>query len=687
MTTEIEQLMSLLRVLHEMNTSTDMDVSLNTDKSTDVLSANASNTSKSKSKSIYPTHSKLNTTRSRTSVPSEVFTNTKLTAKLSTQLHDPLTVVSRCMPPWCDLVVRECPFLFPFELRRTYFFTTGLAPQQSFKYLVKHEEEQAGKTNTKSSQRSSLPSDRTNKAIKLEVNRDMTCLQGAIVAMEEYARRAHDLAVVPTLEVRFINEVGTGEGPTREFCNLIALHLQRKDLQLWRHENQMEEEEEEKEVEKEDLNNVATGSVAASATEAVSTETMAVTATAAATSTATAAASSTTSTTTSSTTTTSPYVNSPYGLFPAPSINVHAHMGGGMEGETSPFDSLYSTYIFLGRMFAFALVSDRTVDLSLSAPLRRAILQPTNQQEEAMKGNVDVNDDADADADENEDASDVFNTSNASNISNTQVYEALHILDDVDPAMCRHLTTFQKISETYIELFNNKQIINPNHPSLCIQGAPIEMLCLDFTLPGNDEFPLIKNGANVSVTLENVGQYVKCICNTMVLLPLKNCAQGIRQGMSSMFDPNHLRCFDEDEFELLLCGTPAVWTSQELHEHIRTDHGFSKDSIAVQQLLNILASFNSEEQKQFLKFVTGSPRLPVGGLSALRPSLTVVRKSDGVSSSSSSSSGGKGVVHSSLPSASTCTSYLKLPEYKTENEMREKLLLAISEGQGAFHLS
>lgn len=59
------------------------------------------------------------------------------------------------------------------------------------------------------------------------------------------------------------------------------------------------------------------------------------------------------------------------------------------------------------------------------------------------------------------------------------------------------------------------------------------------------------------------------------------------------------------------------------------------------------------------------------------PSLTVVRKSDGVSSSSSSSSGGNGVVHSSLPSASTCTSYLKLPEYKTENEMREKLLLAI----------
>jgi E3 ubiquitin-protein ligase TRIP12 len=32
------------------------------------------------------------------------------------------------------------------------------------------------------------------------------------------------------------------------------------------------------------------------------------------------------------------------------------------------------------------------------------------------------------------------------------------------------------------------------------------------------------------------------------------------------------------------------------------------------------------EQRAFLRFVTGSPRLPPGGLAALQPRLTVVRK-------------------------------------------------------------
>ena len=32
------------------------------------------------------------------------------------------------------------------------------------------------------------------------------------------------------------------------------------------------------------------------------------------------------------------------------------------------------------------------------------------------------------------------------------------------------------------------------------------------------------------------------------------------------------------------------------------------------------------EQRRFLRFVTGSPRLPPGGLAALQPRLTVVRK-------------------------------------------------------------
>lgn len=40
-----------------------------------------------------------------------------------------------------------------------------------------------------------------------------------------------------------------------------------------------------------------------------------------------------------------------------------------------------------------------------------------------------------------------------------------------------------------------------------------------------------------------------------------------------------------------------------------------------------------------------------------------------------------------LPSVMTCVNYLKMPDYSTVDILREKLSVAIREGQGAFHLS
>ena len=73
----------------------------------------------------------------------------------------------------------------------------------------------------------------------------------------------------------------------------------------------------------------------------------------------------------------------------------------------------------------------------------------------------------------------------------------------------------------------------------------------------------------------------------------------------------------------------------------------------------------------FLQFTTGCSSLPPGGLANLHPRLTVVRKeSDG---------------DGSFPSVNTCVHYLKLPEYSSEEVMREKLLAATREK--GFHLN
>lgn len=50
-----------------------------------------------------------------------------------------------------------------------------------------------------------------------------------------------------------------------------------------------------------------------------------------------------------------------------------------------------------------------------------------------------------------------------------------------------------------------------------------------------------------------------------------------------------------------------------LAECCRTDHGYTPDSRAIRFLFEVMSKYNSEEQRQFIQFVTGSPRLPVGG--------------------------------------------------------------------------
>lgn len=102
------------------------------------------------------------------------------------------------------------------------------------------------------------------------------------------------------------------------------------------------------------------------------------------------------------------------------------------------------------------------------------------------------------------------------------------------------------------------------------------------------------------------------------------------------------------------CHRPLI-QSDELLEHIKFDHGYTVSSSPIEnvstnvlvtfgvksphfrkfqianicfnfQLLEIMLEFDLEQQRAFLQFVTGAPRLPTGGLASLNPKLTIVRK-------------------------------------------------------------
>jgi hypothetical protein len=80
----------------------------------------------------------------------------------------------------------------------------------------------------------------------------------------------------------------------------------------------------------------------------------------------------------------------------------------------------------------------------------------------------------------------------------------------------------------------------------------------------------------------------------------------------------------------------------------------------------VLAGFSEADLGHFLAFVTSVPRPPLLGFAELSPRFGIVRLPDA----------------SRLPVAATCANLLKLPEYASEEQLRERLLLAIRDGQG-----
>lgn len=111
--------------------------------------------------------------------------------------------------------------------------------------------------------------------------------------------------------------------------------------------------------------------------------------------------------------------------------------------------------------------------------------------------------------------------------------------------------------------------------------------------------------------------------------------------------------------------------------------------------MQAMSELTPEQRRDFLQFITGSPKLPIGGntfpvtarrviqlmistgFRNLTPMFTVVCKP----------SEAPYAPDDYLPSVMTCVNYLKLPDYSSLDVMRERLSVAIREGQGSFHLS
>ncbi|XP_016375751.1 E3 ubiquitin-protein ligase TRIP12-like [Sinocyclocheilus rhinocerous] len=222
-----------------------------------------------------------------------------------------------------------------------------------------------------------------------------------------------------------------------------------------------------------------------------------------------------------------------------------------------------------------------------------------------------------------------------------------HDLVNIDPGVAKSIQHLEDIirQKKRIEQdrSHTRETVQQALESLNMNGCSVEDLGLDFTLPGFPNIELKKGGKDVPVTIHNLEEYLRLVVYWTLNEGVSRQFESFREGFESVFPLHHLQYF-----------YPEEWF-----------------------LFEVLSSFDAEQQRLFLQFVTGSPRLPVGGFRSLNPPLTIVRKTFESTEN----------PDDFLPSVMTCVNYLKLPDYSSIEIMREKLLIAAREGQQSFHLS
>nr|CAD7266604.1 unnamed protein product [Timema shepardi] len=176
-------------------------------------------------------------------------------------------------------------------------------------------------------------------------------------------------------------------------------------------------------------------------------------------------------------------------------------------------------------------------------------------------------------------------------------------------------------------------------------------------------YKLREEGENVTVTNESREEYVDLYLNWILNAAIYEQFRAFYLGFHSVCASNALIMLRPEEVEMLVCGSPTL-DLNELRKVTEYD-GYKADDVIIIDFWEVLQSLSDELKKKFLLFATGSDRVPVGGMGEMTFKITrVTNKPD------------------NLPEAHTCFNQLVLPNYSTQEILRQKLIIAISNAEG-----
>jgi len=554
-------------------------------------------------------------------VPEEEFISMKLTNKLVQQVQEPLVLASGSLPAWCEFLFINYPLLFPFETRKMYFQATAFGCSRSIVWLQNMHD-------------ANLERNRGHPARRLEpqemrigrLKHERVKVPREETELLQYAIRLLDFHAgrKAILEIEFRDEEGTGLGPSLEFYALVAKELQKKELGIW--------------VASDALNN-GTSETLFSGQKA------------------------------------DLYAHHQNGLFPAPYPQDHPNI-----------DRVCKHFHFLGTFLAKCLQDNRLVDIPLSEPFHKLLCLGKPQSTRLLSRGISAR----SSSIESESMSP--RSLESSDATSDCYYCCVDLFSDSDfgmifPEIFEFIKQLRKLIKKRNQVMNDENL-SPDEKRESLENLMFESehgheckledlgLTFQYIPPskfyGFDSVNLKPNGQNEILTEANAEEYIDYMIYFCMYKGIEKQLESFREGFSRVFPMEKLHAFSPREIQLMLSGEQAPeWSYDDLINYTEPKFGYTKESPGFIRLINVLVNMNGEERKAFLQFATGCSSLPPGGIANLHPHLTVVKKE----------SEGDG----SYPSVNTCVHYLKLPEYSSEEILREKLLAATKEK--GFHLN
>ncbi|KAJ3480028.1 hypothetical protein NLG97_g8165 [Lecanicillium saksenae] len=214
----------------------------------------------------------------------------------------------------------------------------------------------------------------------------------------------------------------------------------------------------------------------------------------------------------------------------------------------------------------------------------------------------------------------------------------------------------------------------------------VSELGIDFTVTDQVSMPgapiktvtklLVANGDQVYVTNDNRPLYISYMARHRLVVQSAVQTAAFLRGLRAIIRPSWLSMFNQSELQRLVGGDSSEIDIEDLRQNTIYSGVYeigddNQEHPTIKLFWKVLRGFTDAQRRDLLKYVSSTPRAPLLGFSQLRPRFSIRDA---------------GTDEDRLPSTSTCVNLLKLPRYKNERTLREKLLYAITSGAG-FDLS